>query len=61
MRPVNLYDRLDDPLFYPLHAIQLFVKDPAGLLGINGFKIISLPLDIHHNGKGALGMAALLR
>ena len=60
MGTVNLDNRLNDPLFYSFHAVKLFIQDPPGFLGINGLKIISFPLNIHHNGKGSLGVAPLL-
>ena len=60
MGTVDLDDGLDDTLFHLLHAVQLFVQDPSGLFRVNGFKIVILPLDIHHSGQGSLGVAALL-
>ena len=61
MGAVNLYDGLYDSLLDPFHAVQFLIQNPAGLHGINGFKIVILPLNVHHDGKGALGMAPLLR
>ena len=61
MGTVNLDDRLDDPLLYPLHSIQLLIQDPSRLFRINGLKIVALPLDVHHDGQRSLGMTALFR
>ena len=61
MGTVDLYDRLNDPLLYLFHAIQFLIQDPPRLGGINGLKIISFPLDVHHDRKSSLGVAALLR
>ena len=60
MCAVDLDDRLNDPLFYPLHTIQFLVEYPARFFRIDCLKIISLPLNIHHDGKRPLGMSALL-
>ena len=61
MRAVDLDDRLDDPLLDRLHAVEFLVKNTPGLDGIDGFEIIVLPLDVHHDGEGALGVPSLLR
>ena len=61
MCAVDLDDRLDDPLFYPFHAVQFLVKYPARFFGIDRLKVVSLPLNIHHDGKRPLSMPALLR
>ena len=61
MGTVDLNDRLDDTLFYTLHAIQFFIQNPTRFFRINGFKIIALPLNVHHNGQSSLGMSALFR
>ncbi len=59
MGTVDLNDRLDDSLFYALHAVQLLVEDAACLDRIDGLKIIALPLNIHHHGESALCVTAL--
>ena len=61
MGTVNLYDGFDNTLLYFLHAVELFIENSAGFLRINGFKIIALPLNIHHNGQGPLGVTLFLR
>ena len=61
MGSVDLNNGLDNTLFHPLHAIKFLIKDPAGLLRINSLEIIILPLNVHHNGQGTLGMSALFR
>ena len=58
MGPVDLNDGLNDTLFYPLHAVKLFIQNAAGLLRVDGLKIITLPLHIHHDGKRPLRMTA---
>ena len=60
MGTVDLDDRLDNSLFYPLHPIQFFIQNTSGFYRIDGFKILVLPLNIHHNGKSALRVSALL-
>ena len=61
MRPVNLNDRLNNALLDPLHTVKLFIQNPTRLSGVDGLKIIALPLHIHHDGKRPLRMTALLR
>ena len=61
MGTVDLNDRLNDTLLYRFHSVEFFVKDSAGFLRINCFKVITLPLYIHHNGKSSLSMASFLR
>lgn len=61
MGTVDLDDRFDDPLLYLLHPIELFVQDLSCLLGIDRFKVVIFPLDVHHDGKCALRMAFLFR
>ena len=58
MSPVDLDDRLDNPLLHTFHPVQLFVQDLSRLHRIYGFKVIALPLDIHHNRERPLRMAA---
>ena len=61
MGTVNLYDGFDNTLLYFLHAVELFIKNSACLRWINGLKIIALPLNIHHDRQGSLGVPLLLR
>ena len=58
MGTVNLNDRLDDSLFYFLHSVKFFVKNTACLYRVDGFKVIILPLDVHHNGQCSLCMSS---
>ena len=60
MGTIDLNNRLDDSLFYTLHSIKLFIQDTACFLRVNRFKVIMLPLNVHHNGKRSLCMASLL-
>ena len=61
MGTVDLDDCFNDTLLYRFHSVEFFVKDSAGFLRINCFKVITLPLYIHHNGKSSLSMASFLR
>ena len=61
MGPVDLDDRLDDPLLHPLHPIEFFFQDPPCLGRVYGREIIILPLDIHHDRQSPLGVATLFR
>ena len=40
---------LHDPLLDSLHAVQFLVQDPSGFHRINGFEVIALPLNVHHD------------
>ena len=61
MCAVDLDDGFNNALFYPLHTVEFFIQDAACFLWVNRFKIIVFPLNVHHDGKGALGMASLFR
>ena len=61
MGTVDLDNGLDDPLLNPLHAIKFFVQDPPCFYRIYRFKILALPLYIHHKRQRSLCMTALLR
>ena len=60
MGAVDLNNGLNNPLLHRFHAVQLFIQNPPGLRRVNSLEIITFPLDIHHNGKGSLGVAPLL-
>ena len=59
MCTVDLNDRLYDSLLYFLHSIQFFIQNPSRFIRIDCFKVIALPLNIHHNRKCSLCVAAL--
>ena len=59
MCTVDLNDRLDDSLLYFLHSIQLFIQNSSRFIRIDCFKVITLPLNIHHNRKCSLCVTAL--
>ena len=61
MGTVDLNNRLNDTLFYRFHSVEFFIKNPAGFLRINCFKVVILPLNIHHNGQCTLSVASLFR
>ena len=61
MSPVYLDNGLNDSLLHALHAIELLIEYAPCLHRVNCLKVISLPLDIHHDGKCSLRMASLLR
>ena len=61
MSTVNLDNGLHDPLLDSLHAVQFLVQDPSGFHRINGFEVIALPLNVHHDGQRSLGMSSLFR
>ena len=60
MGTVDLNNRLNNALLYLFHSVKGFVQDSSGFFRVNGLKIIIFPLNIHHNGKGSLCMAAFL-
>ena len=61
MRAVDLDDGLDDSLLHLLHAVELFIQNPSRLDRINGTEGRILPLDVQHDGQGALRVASLIR
>ena len=61
MGTVNLDDRLDDSLLYALHSIEFLIEDTARFVRIDCFKIVTLPLNIHHDRECSLRVSALLR
>ena len=61
MRPVDLDNRLNDPLFNAVKAIQFLIQDLTCLLRVYGGKMSILPFDIEHHGKCSLSVPALLR
>ena len=61
MGTVDLDNCLNNTLFYRFHSIEFFIKNSAGFLRVNCFKIIIFPLNVHHNGQCSLCMSSLLR
>ena len=61
MGTVDLDDRFDDTLLYRFHSVEFFIKNPTCFLRINCFKVVILPLNIHHNGQCTLSVASLFR
>ena len=59
MCTVDLNDRLYDSLLYFLHSIQLFIQNSSRFIRIDCFKVITLPLNIHHDRKCSLCVTAL--
>ena len=59
MCTVDLNDRLNNSLLYFLHSIQFFIQNSSCFIRIDCFKVIALPLNIHHNRKCSLCVTAL--
>ena len=59
MCTVDLNDRLNNSLLYFLHSIQFFIQNSSCFIRIDRFKVIALPLNIHHNRKSSLCVTAL--
>ena len=56
-KAIDLNDRLNDSLFHTFHTIEFFIKNPSCFFRIDRFKIITLPLDVHHDGLLLVGPA----
>ena len=61
MRAVDLDDCLHNTLFDAFHTVKFFIENTACSNRIDGFEVIALPLNVHHDGEGTLGMAAFFR
>ena len=61
MGTVDLDDCFDDTLLYRFHSVEFFIKNSTCFLRINCFKVVILPLNIHHNGQCTLSVASLFR
>ena len=58
MCSVNLNNCFNYTLLNTLHSIELFIKDSSRLNRIDCFKVVALPLNIHHHGKCSLCMTS---